>query len=194
MGEVWKDIPGYEGLYQISSMGRLKSFKQSKSGKVLSCKNSKGDYIRVVLRGKGVKNRSASIHRLVAEAFVPNPNDKPEVNHKDNNKQNNRAENLEWVTRKENANHAIRHNPNIIKGMVRYNRYVRPKTILQYSRRGGLVAEYPNSMAAQRATGVCNRNILQVASKDEFSPGRVRKQAGGFVWKFKRSEGKAIGN
>jgi len=192
--ERWKDIPGFEGLYQISSNGRLKSFKQRCDGRILSCKNSKGDYITTVLCGLDVKSRSVSIHRLVAEAFVPNPENKPEVNHIDHDKQNNHASNLEWVTRKENAHHAIKHNPSITKGMVRYNRFIRPRTILQYTNCGKLVAEYPNSVDAQKATGVCYRNILQVANRDEFSPGRIRSQAGGFVWKFKRSEDKAVGD
>lgn len=191
--ETWKTIPGFEGLYQISDKGRLKSFKQYEAGKILSRKNSKGDYIRTVLCGKGVKSRSISIHRLVAEAFIPNPDNKPEVNHIDGNKQNNRVENLEWVTRAENAHHAIKFNPNITKAMVRYNRFVRPKTIQQFSIAGKLIAEYPNSIEAEKATGVCQRNILQVAGKEEYKPGKTRKQAGGYIWRYKQGRGEASG-
>jgi len=182
--EIWKDVKGFEGIYQISNKGRLKSFKGDPSGRILSNKNSKGDYLSVILC-YGSKRRSTRIHRLVAEAFVPNPYNKPEVNHKDGNKQNNCAENLEWVSRLENARHAIARNPNIVKGMVKYNRFIRPRAIRQYTLDGKFIAEYPNSIEAAKATGVCHRNILQVAAKDEYKPGKTRKQAGGYIWKFK---------
>jgi len=191
--EAWKDIPGFEGLYQISNKGRLKSFKQYKDGRILSTKNNKGDYLSAVLCGKGVERRSTRVHRLVAEAFIPNPDSKPEVNHKDGNKQNNRVENLEWVTRLENAHHAIKHNPNILKGMNHYNKYVRPKTVIQLSLNGRHIAEFPSAKAAGRATGVCGRNILQVANRDEYKPGKTRKQAGGYIWRYKQGGGEAVG-
>lgn len=182
--ETWKDIKGFEGIYQISNMGRLKSFKGGPRGRILSNKNSNGGYFSVVLC-YGTKRRYTRIHRLVAEAFVPNPHNKPEVNHIDGNKQNNRADNLEWVTRAENHSHAIKMNPNMIKGMIRYNRYTRPKTIQQFSLDGNFVAEYPNAAEASRVTGICQRNILQVANRDEYRPGKTRRQAGGFIWRFK---------
>lgn len=182
--EAWKDIKGFEGIYQISNMGRVKSFKADPNGRILSIKNSKGDYLNIVLC-HGNKRRSVKVHRLVAEAFIPNPDNKPEVNHKDGNKQNNRADNLEWVTRRENHRHALDRNPNMIKGIIRYNRYTRPKTIQQFSLDGNFVAEYPNAAEASRVTGICQRNILQVANMDEYRPGKTRRQAGGFIWRFK---------
>jgi len=186
--EIWKDIKEFEGIYQISNKGRLKSFKGDTNGRVLSNKNSKGGYLSVILR-YGDKRRYTRIHRLVAEAFIPNPLSKPQVNHKDGNKQNNRVQNLEWVTAKENVRHAVKHNPNIIKNMNKYNQLIRPRIIQQYTLEGKFVAYYWNAKEASDATGVCQRNILQVANKDEFSPGRTRKQAGGFIWKF-RNEGR----
>ncbi len=193
--EIWKDINGFEGIYQVSNKGRLKSFKQYPDGYILSTKNKKGDYLSVVLAGGG-NVRYTRIHRLVAEAFIPNPKNLPEVNHKDCDKQNNRAENLEWITRTGNHIHAIKHNPDIIKGMNHYNRFVRPKTILQYSLDSKLLAEFPNSIAAGKATGVCYRNILQVAGKDEYRPGLTRSQAGGYIWKFRDDSvgGEAVGS
>ncbi len=186
MREVWRSIKGFEELYEISNYGRLKSFKSDKEGYILSNKNSKGDYLSVVLTNKKTKKkRYARMHRLVAEAFIPNPECLPQVNHKDGNKQNNHWDNLEWCTCKENIHHAIKHNPNILKGMNEYNRFVRPKKILQYSLDGKLIAKYNNSTEASQATGVCARNILQVANKEEYKPGLIRKQAGGFVWRFK---------
>jgi hypothetical protein len=184
--EIWKDVKGFEGVYQISNKGRLKSFKKYKEGYILSNKNSKGDYLSVILK-YGNLERHERLHQLVAEAFIPNPDplNKTQVNHKDTNKQNNNDWNLEWVTPSENVRHAIKHNPNMIKGMNNYNQFTRPKTILQYTLSEKFVAEYQNSVEAAKATGVCQRNILQVASKDEYKPGMIRKQAGGFIWRYK---------
>ena len=182
--EIWKDIKGYEGLYQISNCGRLKSFKKISSGYIMSNKNQNGWYFTVALL-KNNTRVTARIHRMVAEAFILNPDNKPEINHKDLNKQNNHVDNLEWVTRKENVSHAIKLCPGMLKGMNNYNKLVRPKPILQYTLTGKLLASYINGFEASVATGVCQRNILQVANKEEYKPGFTRKQAGGYVWKFK---------
>lgn len=184
MTEEWKDIPGFEGIYQVSSYGRLKSFKKDTAGKILSLVNKKGGYFSIVLEAKGAKIRYARMHVLVAEAFVPNPNNLPEVNHMDFNKQNTRADNLEWTTRKNNQSHARKHNPNIIKGMVNYNQKTRPSPIIQLSLDGEYIKMHLNGKEAALASGVCQRNILQVASGAEYKPGKKRIQAGGFNWLF----------
>ena len=117
-GEVWRWIRGYEGLYQISNYGRLKSFPRKGTGKeikILRPKLKKNGYLEISLRKKGVR-KSYSIHRLVAEAFIPNPENKPHVNHKDGNKFDNYFENLEWVTQLENMEHAK--NTGLIKSGV----------------------------------------------------------------------------
>lgn len=181
--ERWLDIPGFVGVYQISTHGRLKSFKDGPGGRILSNKNAKGDYLSVILRGTD-SVRHTRIHRLVAEAFIPNHENLPEVNHIDGNKQNNRVENLEWVTRAQNVRDAIRRNPCMIVGMNFYNQHIRPKPIRQLSADGILLAVYVNSEEARKATGVCQRNILQVASRTEYKPGMTRSQAGGYVWEF----------
>ena len=126
--EVWKDIQGFKGAYQISNLGRLKSFKKDAEGKVLSNTNKKGDYFSVILR-KGDKVKSTRIHRLVAEAFIPNENNYPQVHHKDGNKQNNCVDNLEWISTKEHHLINQQQNPNTINGLVNYNKYTRPKVI-----------------------------------------------------------------
>lgn len=187
MNEIWKDIPSFEGIYQISNWGRLKSFKAKVEGYVLSNIDKTGHYLSVVLCYQE-KLRYTRIHRLVAEAFLTNPENKKCINHKDFNKQNNAVENLEWVTFKENSNHAAKLKPSMLTGMINYNKFVRPKIIQQFTLDGQLLAEYPNSTEASKATGVCFRNILQVASKDEYRLGKTRKQAGGFVWAYGNQE------
>lgn len=111
MKEIWKDIKGYEGLYQISNLGRVKSLgnEYRKKEKYLKLQYSRDGYQRLGLRKSGVA-KCEYIHRLVAIAFIPNPLNKPQVNHIDGNKQNNKVNNLEWVTPFENTHHAYKNN------------------------------------------------------------------------------------
>ncbi len=102
MNEEWKPITGWEDLYAVSSLGRIKNIKRCKIRKLFP---NHGGYWRVVLRQNG-KQKNFSVHRLVAQEFI-GFSDKPEVNHKDGNKNNNAVSNLEWATRKENKEHAI---------------------------------------------------------------------------------------
>ena len=110
--EIWKDIKGYEGYYQVSNLGNVRSLDRvgrtgkNLKGRVLKQKTTKG-YNMVGLYKDG-KQKHKTVSRLVAKAFVNNPDKKPEVNHIDENKQNNKADNLEWVTAKENSNHGTR--------------------------------------------------------------------------------------
>lgn len=97
MEEIWKDIEGYEGLYQISSNGKVFSLRNKS---ILKERFNKG-YVFYILSNSGVKKNMAA-HRLVAQAFIPNPENKPQVNHLDENPGNNRVNNLDWVTAKEN--------------------------------------------------------------------------------------------
>ena len=107
--EVWKDITGYEGLYQISNYGQVKSlhYHRGASEKIMALKTMRG-YKLIGLRKNGVK-KIFQVHRLVAKAFIANPYNLEQVNHKDTNKANNHVDNLEWVTARENSLHAIRH-------------------------------------------------------------------------------------
>lgn len=115
--EVWKDVMGYEGLYEISSFGSLKRLKRTTLGKngveynypelIIKGDYDKDGYIRTTM-SKNKNKKTKKLHRLVAEAFIPNPNNYPEVNHLDETKDNNRVSNLEWTTTRGNANHGTR--------------------------------------------------------------------------------------
>jgi len=115
MKEKWRNIEGYEGYYQVSNFGNVRSLERKvkhssgsikiQSGKLLTKSKSKG-YERVLLSFLG-KVKCFQVHRLVAETFIPNPHNNPQVNHIDMNKLNNHVDNLEWVTAKENIQHAI---------------------------------------------------------------------------------------
>jgi hypothetical protein len=115
MNEIWKDIKGYEGLYQISNLGRVKSlsrmvkykqYSKETTEKIMKLSLNKRGYLYVGLCKNGSYERFR-VHRLVALHFVPNPKEYSEVNHKDRIKTNNEVENLEWCSGKENVNHSI---------------------------------------------------------------------------------------
>lgn len=116
MTEIWRDIQGFEGIYMISNLGNLKSLDRivnCKNGKCRIrrgvcfkvCKDNRNRYKYVTLWDRNGKFLKTSIHRLVAQAFIPNPDNLPEVNHKDENKANNKVDNLEWCTHKYNINY-----------------------------------------------------------------------------------------
>lgn len=153
--EIWKDVVGYEGVYQVSNEGNIRSVdryvicKNStrfyKGKQLSSCKDDKG-YYRVLLAVAG-KHKSCQIHRLVAEAFLPNPERLKEVNHKDENPSNNHVDNLEWCTKVYNLAYGT--------GRTRSIQSHR-KTVLQYSLDGKLIAEHDGINAAARAIGKPN--------------------------------------
>lgn len=113
MEEIWKDIEGYEGIYMVSNLGRIKSLPRSCPGLnankeiILKQSEDKNGYLLVGLHKNG-KSKTVRVSRIVAKAFIPNPNEYPEVNHKDENHQNNRVDNLEWCTTQYNLTYGHR--------------------------------------------------------------------------------------
>lgn len=108
MSDVWKPIVGYEGLYEVAPCGAIRNVRTLRW---LSPSEKDDGYMSVKLFRDGV-GRNKTVHRIVAEAFLPNPESKPQVNHIDHDKTNNRVDNLEWVTPQENTNHEIRSGTN----------------------------------------------------------------------------------
>lgn len=113
MEEIWKDIEGYDGIYMVSNLGRVKSLPRSCQGLnaskeiILKQSEDKDGYLLVGLHKNG-KSKTVRVSRIVAKAFIPNPNEYPDVNHKDENNQNNRVDNLEWCTTQYNLTYGHR--------------------------------------------------------------------------------------
>lgn len=167
--EEWKDIIGYEGIYQISSIGRVKNIINDKIKKPSI---NKYGYFQVML-WKNNKNKLKRIHRLVAEAFLNNP--KPNIfdciNHKDENKLNNSVENLEWCNRGYNNNYGS-HNLNIAKS--------HSKPVIQYTLNGEFVKEWESATIASRELGFPQSAINWCCMKKE-----KYNSCKGFLWKYK---------
>ncbi len=108
MNEIWKPIEGTDGKYEVSNTGKVRclNYKQTGKTKELTASEKVGGYLQLRVKKNG-NLKTVVVHRLVADAFIPNPDRKPEVNHIDGNKKNNSADNLEWVTRSENIKHAV---------------------------------------------------------------------------------------
>lgn len=169
MEEIWKDIEGFEGLYQVSNLGRVKRFA---TGKVLKSGKDGGGYLQVDLCKNG-KRKTHRIHRLVAQAFIPNPEHKPEVNHIDEIKTRNMVSNLEWMTAKENSNHGTR-NERMAKAISKSMSI----PIIAINLKTGESKDFYGTSECSRQLGLNQSNITSVLK------GR-RKQTGGYTFQYK---------
>lgn len=171
--EYWTDIKDFEGLYQVSNLGRVKSLGNDKTRKekILKPKINSNGYCAVDLCNRGIYIKyNVLVHRLVAQAFIPNPDNLPVINHKDECKTNNHISNLEWCTQKYNA-----HYSRIWEKTGRFS-----KPVLQFTKSGDFVAEYESASEAQRQTGIKQQNISSCCLKKPYF-----HSAGGYIWKYK---------
>ena len=156
--EIWKDIEGYEGLYQVSNMGRVKSLQHSKE-KILKPHNTGKGYLMITLSVNG-KKTNHFIHRLVGLVFIPNPHKLPCINHKNCDRGNNMAENLEWCDYQYNTDYSV------------------SKPILQYTKNGEFVREWKSIISVEKNTNYNNAHISKCCKG-------LRKTAYGYIWKYK---------
>ena len=176
INEIWKPIKGYEGLYEVSNLGRIKSLKRLVKKwdgyrivpeKILTPRANNRGYLRINLCKDGI-TKTFSPHRLVAEAFIPNPDNLPCVNHKDENPLNNVVSNLEWCTYSYNNSYGNRN-----KRIALSN----SKPVLQYTLDGQFVKEWSSTME-------CGRNGFQQSSVAACCRGERNKHKN-YIWKYK---------
>ena len=168
MVEEFKEIIGYEGWYWISNLGNVKSkFRQLKP-----CINKDGYYVVNLCKENHMK--TFYVHRLVALHFIDNPDNLPQVNHKDECKTNNCVTNLEWCTQQQNHDYGTR---NERTGRSQMNKQG-SKALLQYDLQGNFIKEFPSVSEASREFGKSQANISRCANG-------FKNQAYGFIWKFK---------
>ena len=195
MEEIWKNIEGFKGFYQVSNLGRIKSMSRevnfnnstSLTGKrrlkerILKPIPDKEGYSCLHLFRNTGDFKNVKVHRIVAQAFIENPENKPQINHVNGVKNDNRFDNLEWCNNSENGLHSFRElerKPSYLgkTGIL----HPRSKSINQYDLSGNFIANFESTCDAERKTGICRAHIKDVAKGK-------RKTAGGFKWELKDS-------
>ena len=177
MKEIWKDIEGYEGRYQVSNFGNVRSVdrvftdtlgrKVNRKGKLLKCDtNGRYKLVRLYNISQG-KVIALLVHRLVAQAFIPNPDNLPCVNHKDEDKTNNSVDNLEWCTYQYN---------NSYNDKGRRISATKSKPVYQFDLNGNLIKEWKSMAEAGKSLGIDAGNISAACS------GKLKTYKG-FIWK-----------
>lgn len=177
VNETWKDIPGYENLYQISSTGRVKSLNYRRTGeeKVLNPMLDNDGYYYVSLCKNG-ERKNFKVHRLVALSFIPNPDNKECVDHINGDRLDNRVENLRWCTIKENMNNPLTRK-NISQSLINNSKL--SKTVLQLDiNTGEVINEFPSTKEAARQLEIYQGSISQCCN------GKLNT-AYGYYWRYK---------
>ena len=165
MQEIWKDIPNYEGIYQVSNLGKIRSCRTNKIRKQIK---QRSGYMRIILT-KNKKQKAFSVHTLVAKCFVENTNNLPYVNHIDGNKENNISDNLEWVTASQNMIHAIS------KGLIKHHPW--SVKVSQYSLNGEFIKKWDRMADAARFLG-CHHSQISDCCRGK------QNTCKGYIWKY----------
>lgn len=176
MNEVWKDIPNFEGLYQVSNLGRVRSLPKTVKTKGNGQATHKAKILNICTSGNGYqyvglsKNGhyySRRVHRLVALAFIPNPDHFTQVNHLDGDKHNNRLSNLEWCTPLQNVRHAVK------------NGLIKKEQIVVQLKNNRIIGIYHSIREASKITGCDNSSIAKAVKNS-----KEIKHCGGYTWKL----------
>ena len=194
MKEIWRSVKDFEGLYEISNLGNVKALRRTwkvwnyqgkkyqemgNKEKILSSSLSKCNYKQVMLSKEG-KRYLKTIHRLVAEAFIPNLDNKPCINHIDGNKLNNCVENLEWCTYSENSIHSWNNNLEKPYWEGKFGKnHSTSKQVTQYDLRGNLIKKWDCISDAVRALKIDGGRITKCCQHKKYC-----HSAGGYIWEY----------
>lgn len=177
MSEKWIDIKGYEGIYQVSNLGNIRQIRKRnnayncyyKTERLMKLQKTRKGYLRIQLNNDIEKRKTFAVHRLVAEAFIPNPDNLPQINHIDENKENNNVNNLEWCDNKYNANYGRRNESH-------------KKKIIQKDLDGKIIKIWDSIADIERNMNIKSSNISAICKG-------LRKTAKGYRWEYYNNEG-----
>ncbi len=202
MKEIWKDIPGYDGKYQASNLGRIRStrFYGKPKIRILKPQEQGTGYLKLTLVGDDRIHKQMLIHRLVAMAFIPNPNDYDFVNHKDENKTNNCVDNLEWCTKSYNSIYYLNKDK---RRKEEYARRLRDKEtgelsspavkhilrkyfqkVVQKDKNGNILNIFNNASEVAEKLGLDVRNLITVCKANKETERIKKRTCKGYIWEF----------
>lgn len=188
MNEEWRTIKGYEGKYEVSNLGNVRSLDRElkvvrhgkemiihRKGQIIKPKIKRGYLVVHLYSQIEHKEKTIPIHRLVAQTFISNPENKPQVNHKDENKRNNNVENLEWCSCEYNINYGTRTK----RSSISHTNGKKSKKVIQYTKNMEFVKEFPSLQEVKRQLGFDPTNVSRCAKNNSIN--RTYK---GYKWKF----------